>query len=61
MDHVTALNKLLANSCSNPDYPDDGKTRVFDFDLHCAKANVKAKHIGDLQYEILSVELLNDE
>ena len=56
MNHVDALNLILANACPSEVLDDDIK--VFILELHCGEAEVRARLISTMntiQYEVLSV------
>lgn len=55
MTHEEALNKLLAHSCANESEKGNG-FKEYTIELHCAVFTVVAKPLGNLKYEIQSVE-----
>jgi hypothetical protein len=55
MTHEEALNKILAEAC--PSYCEEEKNvKHFTIELHCATMRVVAKSLGNLKFEIISVE-----
>ena len=59
MSHQDALNKILANACSNPAYyPDDGRTHEYTIDLCCGKVIVIAQPIPDEKFGYVIFDVL---
>ncbi len=63
MTHEEALNKILSNACgrySEEFVKDNGGVQEYHIELHCHEFLVKAKPLGALRYEIVSVESYRD-
>lgn len=59
MTHEEALNRILSNSCGllgDQELCTNGGIQEFRIECHCDTLIVKAKPIGNLKYQIISVE-----
>lgn len=62
--HEEALNKILSQDCGRLDTDElkkNGGVQEFHLELHCARMLVKARYLGNLRYEIVSVEKVSEE
>lgn len=58
MTHEEALNKILAEAC--PYHIEEG-VHQYSIELHCARIMVLARPLGNLKYEIHSVQKVKCE
>lgn len=56
MTHEEALNRILAQACPNNIAEEDAAIRTYYIELHCTALSIRARSLGNLSYEILSVE-----
>lgn len=64
MTHEDALNEILSNACGMLDEDQvkaNGGIQEYYLELHCSVIHVKAKSLGNLKYEIVSVEWLKEQ
>lgn len=59
MTHEEALNMMLADCCgqlTDEEVKNNGGVQTFHIELHCSSYTVAAKELGNLKYEVVSVE-----